>query len=72
MPVHWRPLHLHPYYQETYGHRPEDFPNATGFFERNISLPLFPAMTEQEIEHVIAAVMMTVGKHATVRRARTA
>lgn len=55
--VHWRPLHLHPYYQNAFGLSPQDFPNATTLFTRNISLPLFPAMTEAEIEQVVEAVI---------------
>jgi perosamine synthetase len=55
--VHWRPLHLHPYYQQTYGVSAADFPNATAMFARNISLPLFPKMTAAEIDHVVNAVI---------------
>ena len=55
--VHWRPLHLHPYYQDAYRLSPADFPNATALFRRNISLPLFPSMTDAEIDHVIEAVL---------------
>jgi dTDP-4-amino-4,6-dideoxygalactose transaminase len=51
--VHWRPLHLHPYYQETYGWRPEDFPIATALWERLISLPIFSGMQNDQVEHVI-------------------
>lgn len=54
--VHWRPLHLHPYYQKTFGLRPDDYPNATALFERLVSLPLFPAMDEGEIDRVVDAV----------------
>jgi len=54
--VHWRPLHLHPYYQETYQWRPEDFPIATALWERLISLPLFPSMQIEQIDHVIQTV----------------
>lgn len=54
--VHWRPLHLHPYYQETFGYRPEDFPVATAVWERLISLPIFPAMRQAEINHVVNTV----------------
>jgi perosamine synthetase len=54
--VHWRPLHLHPYYRDSFGFTPDDFPNATWLFERNLSLPLFPSMTEDEIDQVIHAV----------------
>jgi len=55
--VHWRPLHLHPYYQETYKWRPEAFPNATARWERSISLPLFPGMQEEQVNHVIQTVI---------------
>jgi len=54
--VHWRPLHLHPYYQETFGWRSTDLPVATEVWERLISLPLFPGMREEEIRHVIETV----------------
>jgi perosamine synthetase len=51
--VHWRPLHLHPYYQETFDWRPEDFPVATAVWKRLITLPVFPGMHNEEIEYVI-------------------
>lgn len=54
--VHWRPLHLHPYYQETFGWRPEDLPRATDTFRRTISLPIFPSQRDDEVAAVIAAV----------------
>ena len=55
--VHWRPLHMHAYYRDTYGYRPEDFPVAASLWPRLVSLPLFPSMSEEEIEHVIDAVV---------------
>jgi perosamine synthetase len=54
--VHWRPLHLHPYYQETFGWRPEDLPVASEVWERLVSLPIFPGMREDEIDRVIETV----------------
>lgn len=54
--VHWRPLHMHPYYEQTFGWRPEDLPVATEVWQRLISLPIFPEMTEGEIEQVVYAV----------------
>ena len=51
--VHWRPLHLHPYYTETFGWRPEDLPAATAVWERLISLPIFPGMRDEEIAAVV-------------------
>ncbi len=54
--VHWRPLHLHPYYQETFGWRPEYLPRATDTFRRTVSLPIFPSQRDDEVAAVIAAV----------------
>ena len=51
--VHWRPLHLHPYYEQTFGWQAEDFPVATKLWERLISLPIFPGMQEQEMNYVV-------------------
>ncbi len=50
--VHWRPLHLHPYYRDTFGWKPRDFPIATVMWERLISLPVFPAIRKDELAHV--------------------
>jgi len=54
--VHWRPLHLHPYYEETFGWRPEHLPAASRVWERLVSLPLFPSMRHEERRHVIESV----------------
>lgn len=54
--VHWRPLHLHPYYQDSFGWRPEDFPVATSLWKRLISLPIFPGLREDEASHVISSI----------------
>jgi dTDP-4-amino-4,6-dideoxygalactose transaminase len=54
--VHWRPLHMHPYYAETYGYRSGDFPVAASCWERIVSLPLFPSMLPEEVDHVIESV----------------
>jgi perosamine synthetase len=61
--VHWRPLHLHPYYQETFGWRPEDFPVATPMWERLISLPIFPGMTDDEVAYVIQSIRKICARH---------
>jgi perosamine synthetase len=54
--MHWRPLHLHPYYRDQFGWRPEDFPVATAVWKQLISLPIFQGMRESEVEHVIDTV----------------
>jgi perosamine synthetase len=55
--VHWIPLHMHPYYRETYGYQPEDFPVAFAEYQRIISLPIYSAMSDQDVSDVIAAVI---------------
>ncbi len=50
--VHFIPLHLHPHYQRTYGYTPGDFPVAEAIFERSISLPIWPGMTDTEVGRV--------------------
>jgi perosamine synthetase len=54
--VHWRPLHLHPYYEETFGWRAEDCPNASDVWQRLISLPNYPGMSEEQMEYVVSTV----------------
>jgi dTDP-4-amino-4,6-dideoxygalactose transaminase len=61
--VHWRPLHLHPYYAETFGWKPEDLPVASAVWERIVSLPLFPTMTDAELDHVVAVVKRICERH---------
>jgi dTDP-4-amino-4,6-dideoxygalactose transaminase len=54
--VHYRALHLHPYYRETGGYVHGDFPNAEWISDRTVSLPLSPKLTDDDVEDVIAAV----------------
>jgi len=54
--VHFIPLHLHSYYRENFGHSPEDFPVATAEFERALSLPIYSAMSDADVERVVEAV----------------
>ena len=62
--VHWRPLHLHPYYQETFAWRPEHLPVASEQWVRAISLPLFPGMTEEERQAVVSVIKELCSAHA--------
>jgi perosamine synthetase len=54
--VHFIPLHVHPYYRETYGYTPEDFPVAYREYLREISLPIYSTMSDDDVDSVIAAV----------------
>lgn len=54
--VHFIPIHHHPYYRETYGWAPGDFPVADEAFATMLSLPLYTRMSEREVDRVVAAV----------------
>lgn len=59
--VHYRALHVHPYYAERFGYVPEQFPNAYWIGERTVSIPLTQKLTDREVERVIAAVRGILG-----------
>ena len=61
--VHFIPLHLHPYYRDRFGHRPDDFPSATNAYRRIISLPIYPKMTPANVDQVIDAVKNIAQQH---------
>ena len=61
--VHFIPVHLHPFYRETFGYGPGDFPVAERIYERIISLPLFPRMSEDDVQDVIHAVKTVISRH---------
>jgi dTDP-4-amino-4,6-dideoxygalactose transaminase len=58
--VHFIPLHIHPYYRERYGCRPEDYPVAYGEYLREVSLPIYSRMTDADVQDVIDAVLDAV------------
>jgi dTDP-4-amino-4,6-dideoxygalactose transaminase len=62
--VHFIPLHIHPYYRETYGYEPEDFPVAHREYLRAISLPVYSKMCDRDIDDVIEAMLNTIDKFA--------
>jgi dTDP-4-amino-4,6-dideoxygalactose transaminase len=54
--VHFIPIHLQPYYRKEYGHRRGDFPEVEAYFARALSLPLYPAMTDEDVRRVVRSV----------------
>ncbi|MHB9131106.1 MAG: UDP-4-amino-4,6-dideoxy-N-acetyl-beta-L-altrosamine transaminase [Armatimonadota bacterium] len=54
--VHFIPLHLHPYYRDKYHYTPGMFPVAENVYQRSVSLPLYPRMSDEDVEDVISAV----------------
>jgi perosamine synthetase len=53
--VHYVPVHLHPYYQQHFGTRAGLCPNAEAAYERILSLPMSPAMTDTDVADVLTA-----------------
>jgi dTDP-4-amino-4,6-dideoxygalactose transaminase len=61
--VHFIPIHLHPYYRDKYGYKPEDFPVAYREYHRIVSLPLYPRMSDRDVQDVIEAVADVVKRN---------
>jgi len=59
--VHFIPLHLHPYYRQTCGYTSRDLPVASSEYQREISLPIYSRMSDEDIQDVIDAVVHVVG-----------
>ncbi len=62
--VHFIPLHLHPYWRDRLGYKPEDFPVSLDCYRRVVSLPIYPGMTDEDVERVIAAVTGILKRHS--------
>lgn len=62
--VHYIPVHLHPYYRDRFGFRGGEFPVAEDAYARLISLPMFHAMTDQDVEDVIAAMAKVLSTYS--------
>jgi dTDP-4-amino-4,6-dideoxygalactose transaminase len=58
--VHFIPIHTHPYYRQKYGYRPEQFPVAHDNYQRMLSLPLHPLLSDEDVSDVVAAVLDVV------------
>jgi dTDP-4-amino-4,6-dideoxygalactose transaminase len=59
--VHYRGVHLHPFYRDRYGLKPEDFPVATEISDRTLSLPLSPKVSGADQDDVAAALRHLLG-----------
>lgn len=60
MSVHYIPLHLQPYWRDTYNLQPEMFPVSQAVFERTASLPIYTRMTDQDVIRVVEAVKVAL------------
>jgi UDP-4-amino-4,6-dideoxy-N-acetyl-beta-L-altrosamine transaminase len=57
--VHYIPIHLHPYYQRI-GFKLGDFPIAESYYNRCISLPLHPSLSDQDMQHIVQSIKQIV------------
>ena len=51
--VHYIPVHLHPYYRENFGFKEGDFPKGEAYYRQCLSIPLYPKMTDDDVQRVI-------------------
>ena len=65
--IHYRALHLHRYYRETYGYARGDFPNSEWISDRTLSLPLSSKLDDDDVDDVIHAVRRTLTTQARER-----
>ena len=63
--VHYIPLHLHPYWRERYALVPGMFPHSQKAYEQMLSLPLYTAMSDADVERVVAAVRAALGAESS-------
>jgi perosamine synthetase len=61
--VHFIPIHKHPYYQEKFAYQDEDYPIANRVFEQSLSLPIYPDMSQDDIEYVIKNVRKVIASN---------
>jgi dTDP-4-amino-4,6-dideoxygalactose transaminase len=61
--VHFIPVHTHPYYRERYGWAPDDFPIAWREYQRMLSIPMHPGLSDGDVDDVVEAVRDLVAAH---------
>lgn len=65
--VHFIPVHMHRWYSKRRGYQPHDFPVAYREFQRLVSLPIYPTMTDRDVDDVIEAVTSILSENRKVR-----
>jgi len=58
--VHYSPVHLQPWYRRRFGYRDNDFPHAEHYYESCVTLPLFPRMTDRDVDRVAGALRAAI------------
>ncbi len=60
--VHYLSIPEHPYYQQRFGWRPKDYPNAMRVGRQTVSIPLSPKLSNRDVEDVVTAVTQTISQ----------
>ncbi len=60
--VHYVPVHLQPFYRKNFGFKAHDFPVAEKFYEHELSIPMYPALTEEDLEYISNTIIETLDK----------
>jgi dTDP-4-amino-4,6-dideoxygalactose transaminase len=58
--VHYIPVHLQPYYAKNFGFKKGDFPVAEKFYEREISIPLYPALNKKDVDFISKEILKSL------------
>jgi dTDP-4-amino-4,6-dideoxygalactose transaminase len=58
--VHFIPVHSHPYYENRYGFKTGDFPIAEEFYRREVSIPMYPDLTSDDVEYISSSIKSVV------------
>jgi dTDP-4-amino-4,6-dideoxygalactose transaminase len=61
--VHFIPLHMHPYYRDQFGYRPDALPVSRDVYLQSISLPVYSKMEDSDVRRVTTAVLELVKTH---------
>jgi perosamine synthetase len=61
--VHFIPLYRHPFYRDNFKLLPENYPNSEYVYQRQVSLPIWPGMNDEQINRVIDAVLDLINKY---------
>lgn len=59
--VHYIPVHLQPFYKKTFGFKTGDFPIAEKFYERELSIPIYPTLTKGDLNKISKAIIKALG-----------
>ena len=60
--IHFVAVHMQPYYRKRFGYKPQDYPNAAWLSARILSLPMFPQMTEDDVQDVARSVRKVIAR----------